>query len=237
MNAGAKKPTPFARVRRVGLFRLSMPEFLLSLAVLLVASPFLEKLKTGKMLESILMTAVLISGVMAVGKNHRTLLIASGLAAPAFVGKWLTHLWPDQVTHNLYLFPALLFMIFIVSQLVRFILTSPGVNMEVLCAGLSMYLLLGMTWAFAYVLVDRMVPGAFVLPAGDQMLGSTSFYFSFITLSTVGYGDITPASNVARMLAAAEAITGTLFVAVFIARLVALYSTATRAGQTGQPES
>lgn len=69
------------------------------------------------------------------------------------------------------------------------------------------------------------------------MLGSTSFYFSFITLSTVGYGDITPASNVARMLAAAEAITGTLFVAVFIARLVALYSTATRAGQTGQPES
>jgi hypothetical protein len=56
------------------------------------------------------------------------------------------------------------------------------------------------------------------------MKGFTCVYFSFITLSTVGYGDITPAVDVARMLAAAEATTGTLFVAVLIARLVAMYS-------------
>ena len=237
MNAGSKTPTPLARHRRVGLFRLSMPEFLLSLALMLVAAPFLEKLKTGPMIESILITIVLFSGVMAVGKNRRTLLIAGGLALPAFVGKWLTHWWPDPVTQESYLVLAILFMVFIVLQLIRFILTSPGVNTEVLCAGLAMYLLLGMAWAFAYVLVDQMIPGAFVLPAGDHMPGFTCFYYSFITLSTVGYGDITPVANVARMLAAAEAVTGTLFVAVFIARLVALYSTAPRSGNAGRPET
>jgi hypothetical protein len=52
----------------------------------------------------------------------------------------------------------------------------------------------------------------------------TGFYFSFITLSTVGYGDITPVSQAARCLAAMEAMTGLLYVAVLIARLASLYS-------------
>jgi len=56
------------------------------------------------------------------------------------------------------------------------------------------------------------------------MNGFTGFYFSFITLSTVGYGDITPVSRIARWLAAMEAMTGLLYVAVLIARLVSLYS-------------
>ena len=55
------------------------------------------------------------------------------------------------------------------------------------------------------------------------MDGFNAFYFSFITLSTVGYGDITPVSRIARWLAAMEAMTGLLYVAVLIARLVALY--------------
>ena len=57
------------------------------------------------------------------------------------------------------------------------------------------------------------------------MKGFNGLYFSFITLSTVGYGDITPVSKVARMLAAMEAITGLLYVAVLIARLVAIQAT------------
>jgi hypothetical protein len=88
--------------------------------------------------------------------------------------------------------------------------------------------MLGLLWAFAYMLVAWCVHNAFLLngqaetPA--EMTSFTSVYFSFITLTTVGYGDIVPAVPMARMLAASEAMTGTLFVAIMISRLVALYS-------------
>ena len=90
--------------------------------------------------------------------------------------------------------------------------------------------MLGLIWTMAYWLVDQLTPGAFTFNTTtgtkETMEGFNAFYFSFITLSTVGYGDITPVSTkVARMLAAMEAMTGLLYVAVLIARLVGLYST------------
>jgi hypothetical protein len=69
------------------------------------------------------------------------------------------------------------------------------------------------------------------------MKGFTAVYFSFITLSTVGYGDIAPVSGVLRMLTMIEAITGTFYMAVLIARLVAVYSTSTFAAQEQDPPS
>ena len=83
-------------------------------------------------------------------------------------------------------------------------------------------------WTMAYWLVYYLTPEAFAFNTAtgtkQTMEGFNAFYFSLITLSTVGYGDITPVSKVARMLAAMEAMTGLLYVAVLIARLVGLYS-------------
>ena len=214
-----------AKIHRVGIFRLSMVQFLCSLILLLAATPILDNWEAGKAIEPILVTVVLVAGVMAVGKRKRTLWIAVGLALPAFVCKWMHHLWKTPISLECFMILALFFMAFILAQLFLFTLAAPRVSTEVLCAGLSVYMLLGITWGLAYALVSLFTHGsAFVMPAGNEMIGTTSVYFSFITLSTVGYGDIVPVTPVARMLAAAEAITGTLFVAVFIARLVALYT-------------
>ena len=110
--------------------------------------------------------------------------------------------------------------------------------------------MLGLMWTMAYWLVDQLTPGgafSFNTNAGTQsMNGFTGFYFSFITLSTVGYGDITPVSRIARWLAAMEAMTGLLYVTVLIARLVSLYSapksndsvkTRIRGNESGLPQT
>jgi hypothetical protein len=129
----------------------------------------------------------------------------------------------------IFLVAGLLLVAFVVVNLLGFVLRAPSVNAEVLCASISAYLMLGLIWTMAYWLVDQLTPGgafSFNTNAGRQsMNGFNAFYFSFITLSTVGYGDITPLSRIARWLAALEAMTGLLYVAVLIARLVSLYST------------
>ncbi len=115
----------------------------------------------------------------------------------------------------------------VIASLLGFVLRAKQVDANVLCAGISVYLLLGLAWTLGYLLVAAANPKqpAFAFNAGPASMTSfNAFYFSFITLTTVGYGDITPVSNVARALAALEAMTGTLFVAVLISRLVALYS-------------
>ena len=156
-----------------------------------------------------------------------SLVIAIVLAIPAIVGRWINHFRPDLVPPRVFLVAGLVLIAFVVANLLRFVLRAPSVNTEVLCASISAYLMLGLMWTMAYWLVDQLTPGgafSFNTNAGRRsMSGFNAFYFSFITLSTVGYGDITPVSRIARWLAAMEAMTGLLYVAVLIARLVALY--------------
>ncbi len=217
-------------LRRLGFQRYSAAQFLIALALVFVVIPFVEPFDKDKHIEALLMTLVLVSGVLAVSGSRRTLTLGIILMLPALIGKWLNHYWPEQTSVEFFYITGLVFLVFLIWEFLRFILRAPRVNSEVICAGMSIYLLLGLTWMFAYLLVARATPDAFAFstgPAADQSLhGANAFYFSFITLCTVGYGDIVPVSHVARMLAALEAITGTLYVAVLISRLVALYSSA-----------
>jgi voltage-gated potassium channel Kch len=226
-EAAAPSP-PADRPAHIGFRRLSTAEFLVALVLLFVMAPFFEKIPHGTGIEAVLMTLVLVSGVLAVGRSHRTLVWAVVLMVPAVAGRWLDHFWPGLVPQWVISIAGLIFLIFLIGQFLRFILRAPRVNAEVLYAGISVYLLLGLSWTFAYVIVAQLVPGSFAFstgPASSQaMNGFTAYYFSFVTLTTVGYGDITPVSNGARALAAMEAMTGTLYVAVLISRLVALYS-------------
>jgi len=209
------------------MHRFSAVELLIALALLFFFFPFVEEAKGGDLIVSLLLSLVLLSAVLAVSDRKGVLLTALVLAIPAIAGRWINHFWPDVVRPAVFLTAALLLTAFVVVNLLRFVLRAPSVNVEVLCASISAYLMLGLMWTMAYWLVDQLTPGAFSFNtnAGKQsMNGFNAFYFSFITLSTVGYGDITPVSRIARWLAAMEAMTGLLYVAVLIARLVALYS-------------
>jgi hypothetical protein len=208
--------------------RFSTVQLLIALVLLLVAAPFVEEVEGGRLILSVLFSLVLLAGVFAVADRKRTLGIALVLAVPAIISRWVSYFRPDLVHPAVFLVCALVLLAFVIGHLLQFVLRAPVVNVEVLCASLAAYLMLGLMWTLAYWLVDQLTPGgAFSFNTalgGQSMNGFNGIYFSFITLSTVGYGDITPVSRVARWLAALEAMTGLLYVAVLIARLVSLYS-------------
>jgi len=214
--------------RRLRFRRFSTVQLLIALGLFFISAPLVEEIKGGDLIVSVLFSLVLLAGVLAVADSKYVFVIALVLAIPAIAGRWINHFRPDLLPPAFFLVAGLFLIAFVVARLLRFVLRAPSVTVEVLCASISAYLMLGLMWTMAYWLVDQLTPGgafSFNTNAGTRsMNGFTGFYFSFITLSTVGYGDITPVSRIARWLAAMEAMTGLLYVAVLIARLVSLYS-------------
>jgi hypothetical protein len=202
--------------------------FLGALIALFVTLPFIEELPNSKLIEAALLSVVLGAAVLAVGGRRATLIAACVLVAPVVGARWLHLFHLHDGTYTFYIASFLVFIAFVGFQFLRFILRSPRVNSEVLCAAVATYLLLGLLWASAYTLVARLVPGSFSgVAAGSQPLhGFDALYFSLITLTTVGYGYIAPLSGPARMLAMIEAVTGTMYMAMLVARLVSAYSSA-----------
>jgi hypothetical protein len=219
---------PNGRPARQGVRRLSVAHFLIALVLWLLCYPFVEQLRYGVLIDASLMSLMLLSAVMAVGGRRRTLLAAAVLVTPALVATWLDHFRPDLIPIELTLGVSIVFVGFVIMHLLRFILRAPWVNAEVLCAAVATYLMMAILWAFAYTLVARLVPDSFNFTAkGDPNRSMARFeavYFSLSTLTTVGYGDIAPVSNAARMLAMTEATTGVFYLALLVARLVGLYS-------------
>jgi len=103
-----------------------------------------------------------------------------------------------------------------------------------LYTAVSIYLLLGMQWFALYSAIDVFFPGAILHSTAQSDRQSELLYFSLVTLSTIGYGDIVPIHGEVRMLAALEGITGVLYVAITVAVLVSAYK---QQGTSGEPRS
>jgi hypothetical protein len=102
----------------------------------------------------------------------------------------------------------------------RYVLRAAVITRDQIYAGISMYIMLGFAFGAVFYVLNILDPRSFTANAHDPDL----MYFSFVTLATLGYGDITPRTNLARSLAIIEALVGMLYIAVFMARLVSLRS-------------
>jgi hypothetical protein len=126
---------------------------------------------------------------------------------------------------------SLAVLLFVLGALFRSVFATERVTTDKVFAAACAYLLLGLCWSQAYQLALLADPAAFALSASDLAdPGAALTHFSFTTLTTVGFGAISPASKVARTLADLEALVGQLYVAVVLARLVSLEITHAGAG-------
>ncbi len=209
--------------------RFSAIDVLIAIVLLIGFSPFAGQLPGGMGVEAALLSAVFLLAVLAIGEEAGPLKWAALLVVPTLVARWIYHFHRELLPHAVFLVGASAFTILVVILLLRFILRASVVNAEVLCAGIVVFLMLGMIWAFGYTLAARINPSAFVFAADGAsdrtMDGFTAFYFSFMTLTGAGCGDITPLSRTVRMFTMVEAMLGLFYVAVLVARLVSLYCT------------
>lgn len=170
-------------------------------------------------LADLFLTALLVAGVaiLRVGAAVRGLLMAAAVAAVA------VRLWPGSGAAAAALASLVSLGLMAVVVLAQTFRGGP-VSLHRVQGAVAGYLLLGLAWAAAYAFVEAIAPGAFATARPEELPNRPFIYFSFVTLTTVGYGDITPVHHAARSLALLEALTGQLYPAILIARLVTLHT-------------
>lgn len=198
------------------------------LLLYLIAGPFLEVLPSAHIMMTAFLTVVLFSAVYAVNKDWRLLSVAISLLALTLVLMWLAKLGRLKASETI--FPALLalYLATLVYSFLKHIVAARRVDSNVICAALCTYLILGLLWSALFQCLESVAPGSF---AGGLLSSATDphikagylDYFSFVTLSTLGYGDITPQTQAATALCQAEAILGQFFSVVLVARLVGIH--------------
>ena len=136
-------------LQRLKFRRFSTVQLLVALAALLICAPFVEELEGGRLILSGLFSLVLLAAVVAVAGRKRTLIIALVLAVPAITARWINYFRPDLIHAAVFLVCALLLLAFVIGHVLQFVLRAPVVTVEVLCASIAAYLMLGLMWTVA----------------------------------------------------------------------------------------
>jgi len=245
-NPPSSKPTQEPTVSNPAPIPLKRPTgkyvyLLTALLLLFIASPIAEDRGVGYAVLDVASTVILLATIYAISRERRPLYFALPLAAVTLLANWIGYAFHD---HRIYIVAAAaysVFFMFAAGLIIRSILREKHVTWDVVLGGASGYLLIGLTWANLFTLIGLIHPNAFVgvhtstttAPTTPSAINRDTdlIYFSFTTLTTLGYGDVMPVAHLARHMAALEGILGQFYLAVFVARLVGLHimHSATRA--------
>jgi hypothetical protein len=206
--------------------------FLLLLNVFVVPFAVAPDSVAARIVRDVFLSLILLSG-MATAWEHRPQFVAIALVAGlAIAARWAGWVIPP-VNTLARLDETTLFSLGILCAVIGIKVFGDGtVTFDRILGAITLYILIGVVWAEAYQLVSIRVPGAYTgIPHdGGRLDRSTWVYFSFVTLTTVGYGDIIPVAHAARSLAIIEALIGQLYPAIVLARLVSLHVASDRSG-------
>lgn len=199
---------------------------LLALLFFFIVNSFLFSHQFGMYISGLLFTAIVMLSVCALYRGHRFLHWVILLAVFAWLAFWLAHVFPNSCLHVVDYGLSTLFFVVITYMVIEYVMRQATVSANTIYGAVCGYLLLGISFAFLFGLIYNIAPMAFYLSDGRPLALIRPMqelnYYSFVTLTTVGYGDITPVLPIARTLSWMEAALGQIYLTVLIARLVSL---------------
>jgi ion channel len=171
-------------------------------------------------------------------QHRRRIFVGWALAVPAVAERLWMFFAPNPLLLMVGSVSWLLFFVYVTWSLLRSLLKQREVTGETISMSMSIYLLLGLSWALLYIVIFMRDPEAFNFatpPASEAHRFPILIYFSLTTLATIGFGDITPLTLQARYAAVAEGITGQFYLAILVARLVGMQMSRAATPSTSAP--
>jgi hypothetical protein len=205
---------------------------LIVIVAMMLVLPLIARDELAIFSMKVAVSVILVFGIYVGRRMRRDLIVGAALAIPVLVGRWL-----PQYATDLRMFLAIdiltaAFLFYITIMILAQVLTSSRVTLDTIAGAMCSYCLVGLAWAFVYRVMYVTNPHAFVFAPGSfhifendtrsepQLMNFA--YYSFATLTTTGFGDVTPAVGVSRAISVLEAVAGQFFIAILIARLVSL---------------
>ncbi len=198
---------------------------LLSLLLLITVYPFVETAGQGQFLFSIFFTVVLLNVVYTVSSRGGVFYLIIGLTLLTLIVDWAGNVveLPAEALIRAFLSVVLLGLVEVV--ILKDVLRAEKVTAQKVYGAVCVYLILGIQCAILFAALATQDPSALNVPLEEGRPMTQMLYFSFVTMTTLGYGDISAYSTSARVLASVQALLGQLYLTVLVARLVALQIT------------
>ncbi len=203
------------------------PYLLVSLVSVLLVYPYLVGRSSTEVLLVLLNATVVLTAIYAVRHSRRHLITALAIGIPQLVVSWFNVVVTGGDFAIAQAVLTILFYSYALVRVLDYVLRGRDVTLDKIYGAAGVYLLMGFMWASCFDLVLTLQPDAFEMHGGRFPETALAFrdlvHFSFVTLTSLGYGDITPVSDQARSLAFLEVIAGNLYMALLVARLVGAY--------------
>ena len=200
--------------------------------LLIVLVPYLAKPGLPTVIFRLLSALAFLAAVYAVSEKRAHWITGLFLAVPtALLNTWVTLHQSSSALAVLGLVSTLIFLSFTLIVLLRAVLRAETVTRDTIYGALSVYFLMAFVWGIAYLLLETLQPGGLSMDIARHPNHKVDWFdcmfYSFVTLTSLGYGDMVPVSAQSRSLSVLEAVSGIMYVAVLVARLVGLYAART----------
>ena len=234
------------KTRRAAYRRRQFLYLLASLLLMLVVVPVVDNRFISSLLQEAFLTAVLVTAIIA--NRERRGLTISGIVVAAITLplNWATIFFHSPLLTILAYSSGIVFLGMTAAMILVSVLRDHLATMQAVFGAICVYLLIGLTWALMYSALEYAQADAFFIPErtivrrsidGREMTSySQMVYFSFVTMSTLGYGDMIPRTPVAQTMTWMQSVLGQLYLAVLVARLVSVLPATTVLGRNEEKE-